>query len=760
MLNSWGNAFVALLLACAPAGVPLRVLGQVATTTPGDCGCEAPAPLQPDSHVNLLKDKRAEALPPRPNIVLLVSDDVDREWVGSYRRDGQSVTPHLDRIAKQGARFESAYAAASTCAPSRYALFTGRWPSRAVATATFARDILPNVKLPDDCEAHHRVNGTVVDPGEPNLVFELRALGYHSAFIGKWHCSSEIAMMHSPLRDKKALYAWMQAQVHSRGYHEADGLYFTNVPQLRSKLGSSVQHHQEWLTQLAVDYIRRRGKASWEDQAKRPGGGGGAGAGSRRLQEVSGTTTSTATSTAGSASGAPSLRRPFFLTMASTLPHGPDLPLWPKENDTLTTVSGDIVPPTQVAEIRRKRQAALARCAGIEIKNGFDQMVKYRHQSIRWLVQYIPLKGNDCAKLALFDDAVGEIVGALKETGQLKDTLLIYTTDHGWTDKGFAYEGGCHVPLLMQWPRFFGPNAGGWPNAPPAFSSDNIKQSSSGLVLPALVSTIDVAATALEAASRGMRATPNSMDGVSLLHLLAPTSPATSALDPTARMHRDFTYIANGLSRAVVSHEQLKLVRAFFPRNLNRQWSREAGGVRVNPHFGPGCVHDWWATAVTKHGNFFDRHQFFDLTTDRFEQRSLYRALKTPPGKSTAGNINGFPSKTTTATSSQQQQQPPATVGVGGVVGGGRSGLGLATSLEAMYEALLNHTKVTKKCAEVCAVQQWGSAHAESTRKVHLKYLAVLNLRNESRNFLTNWFQWTEKYRAAGTRKRTLGVAV
>ena len=54
-----------------------------------------------------------------------------------------------------------AYSAASTCAPSRYALFTGRWPARAPATATFVRDLLPNVKLPDDCEGHHHINGTV-----------------------------------------------------------------------------------------------------------------------------------------------------------------------------------------------------------------------------------------------------------------------------------------------------------------------------------------------------------------------------------------------------------------------------------------------------------------------------------------------------------------------------------------------------------------------------------------------------------------------
>jgi len=36
--------------------------------------------------------------------------------------------------------------------------------------------------------------------------------------------------------------------------------------------------------------------------------------------------------------------------------------------------------------------------------------------------------------------------------------------------------------------------------------------------------------------------------------------------------------------------------------------------------------------------------------------------------------------------------------------------------------------------------------------QVHLNYLGVLNLKNESRNFLTNWFQWTEKYRASATK--------
>ena len=115
--------------------------------------------------------------------MLLISVDVDREWLGAYRTLSErtksgtplpSVTPNLDQLARDGALFSRAYSAASTCAPSRYALLTGRWPSRAPSTATFVGDMVPNVKLPDDCEAHHSVNGTP-DPGETTLAHHLRS---------------------------------------------------------------------------------------------------------------------------------------------------------------------------------------------------------------------------------------------------------------------------------------------------------------------------------------------------------------------------------------------------------------------------------------------------------------------------------------------------------------------------------------------------------------------------------------------------------
>ena len=728
------------------------------------CGCEA-APPTKSSRIALVQEGSGTGLlPPRPNVVLLISDDVDREWLGAYRTLSErtksgtplpSVTPNLDQLARDGALFSRAYSAASTCAPSRYALLTGRWPSRAPSTATFVGDMVPNVKLPDDCEAHHSVNGTTIDPGETTLAHHLRSLGYHTSFVGKWHCSSEIAMMHSPLRDRRELYSWMQSQVTSRGFDEADGLYFTNVPQLRAKLGKDVNHHQEWLTQISVEYIRRRARHG--QQVKQ----------AAAATAISGTATFT--------------REPFFLVMASTLPHGPDLHLWPKANETLRTVDGEAwgqepaekTSATRLETLRRRRREAHRKCVGKERSSDFQRLVKYRRPSVRWLVQYIPLKGNECAKLALFDDAVGEIVDALRETGQLKDTLLVYTTDHGWSDKGFAYEHAAHVPLIFHWPRLL---PGG------------------RLLLPQLVSTVDVAATAVEAASRGRllgsftrnqesttfidnrhdRDGLASVDGRSLLHLIAPTRQPSAgtavahsglALPPEARSHRSFVFVENGWSRAVVStvasaagsdshngHHVggkgdatipprtagidggLKFVRNYFPRYLNRQWSREAGGVRINPYFGSGCVHDWWSTAVVKHGNFFDRNQFYDLESDGLEQRSLYRSLKP------------LTAKRDEPSSELERPVHP-----------------LTDALDEMADRLLEHTKRTKRCSEVCAVRIFDGvvlppgATAESIARtktgsrnqaLYRAYISVLNSRNDSKNFLTNWFTWNERYRS------------
>ena len=112
----------------------------------------------------------------KPNIILIVADDLGYGDLGSY---GQELirTPHLDRLATEGMRFTDFYAGSPVCAPSRCVLMTGKHPGHAYVR--------------DNWEAggwgEHDAEGQLpLLPGTPTLGRALQQIGYKTACIGKW----------------------------------------------------------------------------------------------------------------------------------------------------------------------------------------------------------------------------------------------------------------------------------------------------------------------------------------------------------------------------------------------------------------------------------------------------------------------------------------------------------------------------------------------------------------------------------------------
>jgi arylsulfatase A-like enzyme len=111
----------------------------------------------------------AAAEPRKPNIVVILTDDLGYGDVGCYGAT-KIKTPNVDRIAREGCRFIDGHSSSSTCTPSRYAIMTGEYPWRHKGTHI----------LPGDA-------ALIIAPGRPTLPAILKSAGYTTAAVGKWH---------------------------------------------------------------------------------------------------------------------------------------------------------------------------------------------------------------------------------------------------------------------------------------------------------------------------------------------------------------------------------------------------------------------------------------------------------------------------------------------------------------------------------------------------------------------------------------------
>jgi len=335
-----------------------------------------------------------------PNIVLIVADDLgwnDLTLNGGGVAAGTVPTPHIDSLAAEGVQFTNGYSACGTCAPSRAALMSGRYPTRfgfeftptppgmLSMMARMARrrtdrpQTITHFDEKGDQELPYQEMGMPTE--EITLAETLREAGYHTVHIGKWHLGRSKGM--API---------------DQGFHEsllmASGLY---LPEEDPNVVNSKQDFDP--IDLFLWAVMRYAASFNSGDAFEPGG----------------YLTDYYTDEAVKVIQA-NKHRPFFLYLAHWAPHVP-----------LQATRADYDALSHIENHRLRVYAA---------------MIRALDRSVGRVLDALKENGLDDNTLVIFtSDNGGAGYIALPEINQ---------PFRGW--KITFFEGGIHVPYLMRWP--------------------------------------------------------------------------------------------------------------------------------------------------------------------------------------------------------------------------------------------------------------------------------------------------------------------
>lgn len=192
--------------------------------------------------------QRGRKHPPRPNVLFIMADDLGWGDLSSYGHP-QIKTPNIDGLARSGVRFTNAYSTSAVCSPTRFGLYTGRYPGR------LSGGLKEPLNAPEE--------GQGIPADHPTLASILKKRGYETAMFGKWHCG--YLPWFSPTR-----CGWDQflgsygggndyfSKVDTRGAHDLykgeteyeDPRYYTDILGEKAARFVSRRHTSPWLLNL------------------------------------------------------------------------------------------------------------------------------------------------------------------------------------------------------------------------------------------------------------------------------------------------------------------------------------------------------------------------------------------------------------------------------------------------------------------------------------------------------------------------------
>ncbi len=336
----------------------------------------------------------------RPNILFIYSDDHAYQAISAYNDPRHLIdTPNIDRIAREGVRFDRCLVTNSLCGPARAALMTGKY--------SHLNGFYNNT--------NNRFDGSQVT--FPKM---LQKAGYQTAVVGKWHLESE-----------PTGFDYWKILI-------GQGIYY-NPPMILN--GAPVGTHgyvTDIIADSAIDWLDHRDPSrpfllmchnkaphrGWEPAL-------------RDLDWDKGRVYEAPETLFDDYSGRGEAEHSQDMMISRTM----------TALDVKLTVPGDLNP-----EQRRAWDAYYQprNKAFYEANLSGQNLVRWKYQ--RYLHDYL-------GTVRAVDDSVGRLLKYLDEHGLAKNTIVVYSSDqgfflgeHGWFDKRWIFEESLRAPLLVRWP--------------------------------------------------------------------------------------------------------------------------------------------------------------------------------------------------------------------------------------------------------------------------------------------------------------------
>ena len=333
----------------------------------------------------------------KPNFLFIFIDDMGWKDLKCTGSDFYE-TPNIDRLCSQGMMFDNAYASCPVCSPSRASFLTGKYPARLGVTDWI------------DMGTFHPLRGKVIEApyikhlpaGEYTIAQALKDEGYHTWHVGKWHLGGP-EFYPETFGFEKNIGGCSWGNPH-KGYFSPYGI--ENLPE-----GPEGEYLTDRLTDEAIALL-------WENQKEDDS-------------------------------------RPFFMNLCYYAVHTP-----------IQAKTEDII-----------RFEEKAHRLGLDQETVLVEGEYHRTEDKKGKRVVRRIKQSDPVYAAMIwnlDQNVGRVLEELERSGQAERTVVVFTSDNGGLataegsptcnapaaeGKGWMYEGGTRVPLLMRYPGLISPGS-------------------------------------------------------------------------------------------------------------------------------------------------------------------------------------------------------------------------------------------------------------------------------------------------------------